>query len=316
MENKEIQLKEWIEELKLPYLRFSVTKDCNGNCPFCHNEGQGIGLRGKNASPHDSTLSLDEIKGLAKYFRRYFDKVKFTGGEPLLLNNFNEIVKIFHDEGYLCTLTTNAFLLTEEKQSQLRNAGITKVNISIPSTNEEKFDKSFGTKGHLNSVLKNLETVSKYFENVKINFMADRKDFHSELLELNNLSEKTGIIISTMELLSPNSLENPLSSEIIKILDKEKGTKEIKTIKNRFGFKEIHTFQGGGIWEIDDFRKKGYRSEAFNNKFCKDCPLRKICTEGPYALRLSYDGVLRPCLARCDNLIKISELNIYKGLTN
>ena len=38
METKDLQLKEWIEELKLPYLRFSVTKDCNGNCPFCHNE--------------------------------------------------------------------------------------------------------------------------------------------------------------------------------------------------------------------------------------------------------------------------------------
>ena len=146
--------------------------------------------------------------------------------------------------------------------------------------------------------------------------MQTLEDFHSELLELDNLSKECGISISTMELITPKSLEKPLSSEIINFLEKKKGIKEIHSIKGRFGFKKIYTFQNGGTWEIDDFRESDYRKEAFDNKICSDCPLKNICTEGPYALRLSYDGVLRPCLARCDNLIKIDELKVYKESTD
>ena len=316
MKNKDSLLEELIGEMKLPHLRFSVTKDCNGNCPFCHNEGQGIGLRGGNAKKHNSHLSLKEIKSIASYFKKYFKKIKFTGGEPLLVENFSEIVKTFCDEGYLCTLTTNAFLFNKQKQKELKEAGITKVNISIPSLNKKRFNKSLGVNGYLETVLKNLKTVSKYFENVRINFMANRENFQSELLELDNLSEKYGITISTTELISPTSLEKPVSTEIINFLKKKKGIEKIKSTKNRFGLKKIYIFKNGGTWEIDDFRENNYRKKAFNNKVCKDCSLKKVCTECPYALRLSYDGVLRPCLARCDNLIKIDELNIYKEPIN
>jgi len=316
MGNKDSLLEELIGEMKLPYLRFSVTKDCNGNCPFCHNEGQGIGLRGDNAKKHNSHLSLKEIKDIAFYFKKYFKKVKFTGGEPLLVENFPEIVKAFYNEGYSCTLTTNAFLFNEKKQEELKKAGITKVNISIPSLDEKRFDKSFGVNGYLKTILKNLKTISKYFKKARINFMANRENLYSELLELDNLSKKYGIPISTTELISPTSLEKPLSIEIINFLKKRKGIEKVKSIKNRFGFKKIYTFKEGGTWEIDDFREKNYRKKTFNNKVCKDCSLKKICTEGPYALRLSYDGTLRPCLARCDNLIKIDELNIYKEPIN
>ena len=316
MKNKDSLLGELIGEMKLPYLRFSVTKDCNGNCPFCHNEGQGIGLRGNNAKKHESHLSIKEIKGIASYFKKYFKKVKFTGGEPLLVDNFPEIVKIFCNKGYSCTLTTNAFLFNEKKQEELKEAGITKVNISIPSLNEKRFDKSFGVNGYLKTVLKNLKTVSKYFKKVRINFIANSENLYSELLEFDNLSKKYGIPISTIELISPTTLKRPLSLEIINFLKEKKGIEKIKSIKNRFGSKKIYTFKGGGMWEIDDFREKNYRKEAFDNKVCKDCVLKKVCTECPYALRLSYDGVLRPCLARCDNLIKIDELNIYKEPIN
>ncbi|MCK4997097.1 radical SAM protein [Candidatus Pacearchaeota archaeon] len=316
MEDKKDTLHKIIKEMKLPYLRFSVTKDCNGNCAFCHNEGQGIGVRGTRSKICNSDLDLSKIKDIAIYFKKYFKIVKFTGGEPLLLNNFTEIVKVFHNAGYLCTLTTNGFLLDEQKQIELKNAGIKKINISIPSLNKKEYDKLFRVKGYLDIVLKNLKTISKHFKKVKINFMANKNNLQDELLKFDKLSKDCKIDISVMELITPGSLSEPISSEIISILEKKKKIKHIKSIKNSFGTKKVYTFCNGGTWEIDDFRESNYRKKAFDNKICSKCHMKDICTEGPYAMRLSSSGTLRPCLIRQDNLIEIGELNIYKKEVN
>ena len=120
-----------IDAMKLPYLRLSVTNNCNNACPFCHNEGQEFGKRGNEAKQQLSALSEQAYEYIADFFSQKFRRIKFTGGEPTLATNLPEIVRIFHERGYECSITTNGFLLDETKQKALKAAGLSKVNISL-----------------------------------------------------------------------------------------------------------------------------------------------------------------------------------------
>ena len=94
MSNK-LELLKQVKDMKFKYLRISLTKDCNGACSFCHNEGQMIGKRGDKATPVIPLLSIEDYDYIAKFFRTTMQSVSFTGGEPTLVENLPEIVEVF-----------------------------------------------------------------------------------------------------------------------------------------------------------------------------------------------------------------------------
>lgn len=131
-----------IKEMGFNYLRISLTKDCNGACSFCHNEGQEFGKRGKNAIPNIALLSLADYEYIAKFFKGHFKAVSLTGGEPTLVKNLPDIVKIFKNNGYIVRMTTNAFLLDESLQIKLKEAGLNSVNVSLSTLKTDENQRS------------------------------------------------------------------------------------------------------------------------------------------------------------------------------
>jgi len=103
-------IKEQIKQMQLNVLRISLTNECNASCKFCHNENQKMGCRGKDVKPKRSHLDESQFEYIADFFKPYFNEVKFTGGEPTLVINFEEIIKIFSKKGYICSMTTNGFI--------------------------------------------------------------------------------------------------------------------------------------------------------------------------------------------------------------
>ena len=112
-------------------LRIQVNASCNFKCFFCHMEG---------TEENAVTLSAEEIeRAVAVAARNGVNRVKFTGGEPLLRKDLEDIIARTrrHISGDI-SLTTNAYFL-KERATGLREAGLNRINISMHSIVGEKF---------------------------------------------------------------------------------------------------------------------------------------------------------------------------------
>ena len=132
---------------EINYLRISVTDRCNLRCRYCMPE-EGIKLL-----RHEDILSFDEIYEFTKAaVRSGVTKVRITGGEPLVRKGIVTLVKMISGiDGIIdLSMTTNGLLL-KEFASDLKTAGLHRVNISLDTIDPAKY--SYITRGgNLNDV--------------------------------------------------------------------------------------------------------------------------------------------------------------------
>lgn len=122
------------------YLRLSLSERCNLRCQYCMPP-EGVPL-----SPSSKLLSDDEIIRLLRVFvKNGVNKVRLTGGEPLLRPNLASLVRSISDvlrnsdnEGRLVGMTTNGISLSRHIDD-LVDAGLTGVNISLDTLNADRF---------------------------------------------------------------------------------------------------------------------------------------------------------------------------------
>lgn len=294
-----------IQDMELPYLRISLSSQCNAECVYCHNEGQ--------RERSNNNISLKKYIEVAKLFASYFTRVVFTGGEPLLASNLFEVIKIFKSYDYKVGLTTNGILLDEKKQKSLFDVGLDTINISLNSLDKEKYSRFY--KVDKFSILKgNLEILNKYFNypNKKINWIVtDETNFDDEIPNLSKLSKTSLFIISPI---FDIEFDNEKVMSLLNIL-KEKlyclyGKPVIKEKNEYKRQKEYFEFYNKNIWEFDNLQTEKNSFSLKNNNFCKNCleDKKNNCYEGAYALRISASGIFRPCLKRTDNNFTIDEV--------
>ncbi|HNX55135.1 MAG TPA: radical SAM protein [Prolixibacteraceae bacterium] len=138
------------------YLRISVTDRCNLRCTYCMPE-DGISLL-----PHSDILSFEEIAEFVTIaVKNGITKVRLTGGEPLVRKGIVELVRILAGiEGIEeIAMTTNGVLLPEFA-SDLKEAGLSRVNISLDTTNPKNF-REITRIGTILDVLKGIEAAQK-----------------------------------------------------------------------------------------------------------------------------------------------------------
>lgn len=299
----------YAKEMRLPYLRVSLTADCNAGCAFCHNEGQRIGDRQELATIGNAILPISAYRFLATYSKPLTHRVKLTGGEPTLIRNLPEIVNAFAENAFDVSMTTNAWLFDDRMQRVLAGSGLKGVNVSFPSMAEEVYDKSFQRSGFFPSALSNLRSMNEYFPGrVKLNFVAIKAlNFPNDVIPLSELSRDIGATVSLLTLVSP-SAPRVTPEELVAVLRQHYGSVDVTDLPDDFVDKTIITLPNAGRWEIDDFRREDYRATAFDNQVCRACKVRERCVEGPYALRIDAGGVARPCLIRSDNSVTLKEL--------
>jgi cyclic pyranopterin phosphate synthase len=136
------------------YLRLSVTDRCNLRCRYCMPK-EGVSLFGPS-----EILSYEEILRLAALaVRRGIDKVRITGGEPLVRKDVVHLIReISRLEGLRdLSMTTNALLL-RNFAADLARAGLKRVNISMDSLNPEKY-REITRGGNLKAVWEGIESA-------------------------------------------------------------------------------------------------------------------------------------------------------------
>jgi cyclic pyranopterin phosphate synthase len=119
-------------------VRVSLTDRCNFDCVYCHNEGLGD-TRGP-MEPADDEMDTDDVVRFLEVAREFdVDAVKFTGGEPMLRQDLEEIVRRTPD-GMETSLTTNGTFLPD-RADDLERAGLERVNVSQDALSPEAFEQ-------------------------------------------------------------------------------------------------------------------------------------------------------------------------------
>lgn len=280
---------------KVDYLRVSVTERCNFRCQYCMPEKPFSWV------PREELLTYEELFEFIKVaIDEGINKVRITGGEPLLREGLENFVKMIHDykDGLDLAITTNGYLLSKAAQ-KLADAGLKRINISLDSLKEDVAAK-IAQKNVLKTVLEGIEAARVAGLKVKINCVPLKGINDNELVDLMDFCKERGYQIRFIEY-----MENDYASKYAKGLN----TLEIQEkIKEKYNFKKVERTGSSPSqeYELED----GYRFgiiEPHKDDFCATCN----------RIRLTASGVLIPCLYYEDaQSIKnaIKEKNIEKAV--
>ena len=152
---------------RINYLRISVTDRCNFRCTYCM-PAEGVPLK-----KHEDILSFDEIAGVVRVGAQLgLTKIRLTGGEPLVRKDIAVLVKMLANIDGIADigLTTNGVFLPQHAKA-LKDAGLSRVNISLDTLNPEKF-REISRTGNVDDVLKGIDAALEAgLHPVKINFV-------------------------------------------------------------------------------------------------------------------------------------------------
>ncbi|NLC04752.1 MAG: GTP 3',8-cyclase MoaA [Tissierellia bacterium] len=261
---------------EINYLRISLTDRCNLRCIYCMPE-KGISKK----IPHDEILTLEEIYELIKIFVELgIDKIRFTGGEPLVRKNMIQLIKKTSKlQGVKdISLTTNGQLLKEMAQD-LKDAGLNRVNISLDTLDPEKF-KTITRGGNLNTVLDAIDEAIKVgLTPLKINTVLIGGFNENEISNLIDLT-KRGIDVRFIELM-------PIGEAASFAKDKFISNKLIlETMKDLVPVEREDISSPATYYQLPGVPGKVGIINPISCKFCDNCN----------RIRLTSSGQLKLCL--------------------
>ncbi|EIL2847548.1 GTP 3',8-cyclase MoaA [Campylobacter coli] len=276
---------------KINYLRISVTQRCNFRCLYCMPK---IPF---NHQPKENLLSFEELFLFVKVaIDEGIEKIRITGGEPLLRKDLSVFIKMINDykKDLDLAITTNGFLL-KDFAKDLKDAGLKRLNISL-DTLESKKTKILAQKDVLDSVLAGIDEALSVGLKVKLNTVVLKGLNDDELIPLLEFAKSKNIQIRFIEFMENihayGKLQGLKRDEIIQILSQKYQVKLIK--KAEKAPVSIYSADGYEFGIID----------PHSHEFCDSCN----------RIRLSAEGLLIPCLY-FDEALSIKEA-VRKGDIN
>ncbi|VVB88264.1 7,8-dihydro-6-hydroxymethylpterin dimethyltransferase [uncultured archaeon] len=261
-------------------LRISITKKCNLNCIYCHQEGESL-----SQSHEMSPETIAKIVTAATEFG--VDKVKFSGGEPLMREDFEKIIAGMPDLRNI-SATTNGVLLSR-RAAALASSGLDRVNISLPSTNKEHYGAITGSPDMLPRVIEGINAaIDAGLTPVKLNMVLLKGINNSEIDDaIKFIAGYDGnVILQLIELMNFRDISRFM-------VDIDGVEKMLEGRATRVNEREMHRRKK---YFIDGVEVELVRP-IDNSRFCSNCN----------RLRVTSGGKLKPCLMRNDNLIEVKE---------
>jgi len=270
-----------VDALKRPIkdLRISVTDRCNFRCSYCMPLDEYEWINKKEI------LTFEEISRLANLFVGLgVEKIRLTGGEPLVRQNLDKLVaQLSSIPGLkdLC-LTTNGALLAE-KVSALKAAGLRRINVSVDSLDPEKF-KRITKRGDLSKVLEGIFAAKDHgLDPIKLNAVIERGLNEDDVLHLVEFSRDNGFSIRFIEYMDVGNSNDWTSGKLV-------SKKEIiEKIHSRYPLKEVGRAGGSAPsvdYEFVDGRGDVGVIASVTEPFCSSCT----------RVRLTADGKIVTCL--------------------
>ena len=175
-------------------LRVSVTDRCNMRCSYCMPEADYVWL------PRESILSFEEIDRLVGIFAALgVDKIRLTGGEPLLRHGLATLVALLRRRPTLndLALTTNGILLARHA-GELRSAGLGRVTVSLDTLDPARM-LAFARSGRHADILDGITAARAAGFAIKLNAVVIRGYNDDELTELVEYGRNTGAEVRFIE---------------------------------------------------------------------------------------------------------------------
>ncbi|OEV42567.1 cyclic pyranopterin phosphate synthase [Campylobacter sp. BCW_6876] len=273
---------------KINYLRISVTQRCNFRCLYCMPK---IPF---DYQPKENLLSFEELFLFVKAaIDEGIEKIRITGGEPLLRKDLSIFIKMISDykSDIDLAITTNGFLL-KDFAKDLKNAGLKRLNISLDTLDHKKA-KTLAQKDVLDSVLSGIDEALNLDLKVKLNTVALKNLNDDELISLLEFAKSKKAQIRFIEFMENThaygKLQGLKKDEIIQILSQKYQIQLIKKDEKA----------PVSIYKADDYEFGII--DPHSHEFCDSCN----------RIRLSAEGLLIPCLY-FDEALSIKEA-VRKG---
>ncbi|HEY1729967.1 MAG TPA: GTP 3',8-cyclase MoaA [Candidatus Baltobacteraceae bacterium] len=263
----------------ITYLRISVTDRCNLRCVYCMPES------GLPWIPKPDILTYEEIARIVEAGAWVgLRSVRLTGGEPLLRRDLVRLVDMLARIPGIddISLSTNGLLLAE-RATELRDAGLRRVNISLDTLREDRFF-TLARRNGLDRVIAGIDAaIDAGLKPIKLNCVVMRGQNDDELVEFAELTRKREIYVRFIELMPVAENLEMQPNAYISAADILKGLGEVEALMPVAGP------GGNGPARYFAFAKAlgavGVIS-PLSHDYCERCN----------RVRLSADGRLRLCL--------------------
>jgi len=237
-------------------------------------------------------MTHDEILKIIRIASDFgIKRVKITGGEPLLRHDLPKIIQFISniEEIEDISLVTNARTLSDNLALELRDKGLNRININLPSINEETYNKILGV--GLDPALDGVKAaVNSGLNPVKVNMVLLNGINSDEVYSMIDFTKKEGVILQLIELEPLKINDDTHKKYFFPLVNIEK---EIaKQAENVFTRKLM---QNRKVYTLKNGAKIEFVRPVDNTEFCLHCT----------RMRLTSDGKLKPCLMSSDDLVDI-----------
>ena len=178
----------------LKNLRLSVTDRCNLRCSYCMPEAEYVWL------PRHDILNFEEMSSLVDVFARAgVDRVRLTGGEPLLRHDVPELISLIARKPAIrdLALTTNGVLLADQVRA-LHTAGLHRLTVSLDTLRPDRF-RALTRFDSLPQVLGGIAAATAYFPGLKLDAVIIRGTNDDELVPLLEYARAIGAELRFIE---------------------------------------------------------------------------------------------------------------------
>jgi len=258
-------------------LRISVIDRCNFRCQYC----MPAELFGPDFAflPKSELLTYEEIERLARIFVNLgVEKIRLTGGEPLLRKELPLLVKKLSSIEELkdIALTTNGVLLPKYAQ-ELKDAGLKRVNISLDSLNDELFGQINGRKVGTQPVLDGIKAAKKAGLGIKINMVVKKGLNDTEIIPMAEFCKDNGYQLRYIEYMDVGSTNGWKMDEVVT-------KKEIFQLLNEhFSLEPIDPDYFGEVAKryryVDNGVEVGFITSV-SESFCSSCTRSRLSANG------------------------------------
>jgi len=231
--------------------------------------------------PSKKLMSKNELLDLASIFIKDFgiNKVRITGGEPLLRKDAGEIINGLCAMGVKLHMTTNAVFLHRFWETLEANQ-LLSINISLDTLEKAKFFE-INKRDEFEVVFQNIQSALKRGFRINLNVVAKKGMNEDEILDFIALTENENIHVRFIEFMPFNGNEWDKSN----VLDYKLMLSEIQ---DRYSIVKLN--------DLPNSTSKSYQVEGFKGTFSFISTITAPFCEGCNRIRLTADGKLRNCL--------------------
>ena len=255
-------------------LRVSLLQHCNLGCVYCVAGEEE--LKQANTSHEGKALNVDELLAIISRLHGQLglENIRLTGGEPLLYPGLATLIRGIRAAGIpAIRLTTNGFLL-ERQATQLKEAGLEAVNVSIDAVDEDVFFQ-MSRRHSVERVIRGIDAALRAGLAVKLNTVVMKGLNDSQVLPLLGLAFSRGVKLRFLEVMAMGHLHQDAGRFLV-------SQEEIlRIVGTRYRFEPLTRMPAATAryWRTDEGHVFGVIANE-SEPFCQDCDRLRLDSQG------------------------------------